>query len=293
MNTLLKLKSSSHKRKYGITENKKAELDHLANEVLAAQHKVEELQAIVSSLTTKSADYNARLALATSYQATAMNNCNLLTQMIQNVYSLFHDSDTAFLQMVMANAKTGELAKTMKSLIDKLIFCAQLINKLANQVTRQKAVNALISDDLVSLVATAGTDANNAVGLTLLALNSSFAGQSSILEAEACSTLELEEAVILYETLTGGVMNTKNIKNALNNQVDKFIPDPVKENESLQALLDKALKDANEQYSMALNANNQTIAQLNTAISNLNVAQVNLRSVQSALAAANAAAFAA
>jgi hypothetical protein len=62
---------------------------------------------------------------------------------------------------------------------------------------------------------------------------------------------------------------------------------------SLQTLLSKALKNADENYNIALRAKTETIAQLSTATASLSTAQVNLNSLQSGLAAANAAAFAA
>ncbi|GAB2808524.1 hypothetical protein [Ferruginibacter profundus] len=401
MKTAFNLATLPVKPKYGVTENKKAELDYLTNLVLDAQHKVEELQAIVTALTAKSADYDAMLTLATTYRATALNNNNLVTQVIQNALSLFRDSDIAFLEMSNADARAKTLATKVKNLVDKLIFSAQLINKLTNQVVRQKSLNPLISDELVELTSTAGTDANNAVALTLLALNSTFAAQASCLEAEACSSLEFEQAIVMYEVLTSAVLNAENKLNLLNGREVTFMADPdrpwllevetakqictmlkseskdtlegqllektinfddlayrlsgsgtkigiagdyerigetgfsillnttvvpseininaytkakvaelvlttnpedgpwyIVESEnsrvpSLQNLLAKALQQADENYNTALRAKAETIAQLSVATANLSTAQVNLNSLQSGLAAANAAAFAA
>ncbi len=81
--------------------------------------------------------------------------------------------------MVIAKGQTVQVAENINSVINKLIYSAESINKLANLVVRKKAQNPLISDELVSMITTAGTDANNAVAVTLVALKSAFGGTSS------------------------------------------------------------------------------------------------------------------
>jgi Ribonuclease G/E len=264
--------------KYGITEKKKSELDQLSNRVIDAQDIVEQLQAIVSSLTDKSAKFQAALAVAEANKEQALNNRNLLDQVVQNALNLRDDSAVAFDEMVLADSTTKIMSVQMKDVIDKLIYSAEVVNKLSNLVIRKKALNPLISDDLVSRISTAGKDANNAVALVLVALKSVFAAQASNLESEAATALEYTEAMKLYDVLTG--------KSVDEDDDDKKHPD------SLQKLLHEAYTAAETGYKDAFRANAETIKQLNQANSELSKAQIKLKSLQSGLAAGNAAALA-
>jgi len=265
------------KPKYGITESKKAELDALTNEVLNAQIEVEQYQAIVDALTQKSANFQSYLDIAESRRTQAMNNKNLVDQLIQNALDLQNNSNIAFNDMVLADSKTKALAQKIKQLIDKLIYSAELIDKLSIMITRQKALNPLISDDLVSKVSKAGKDANNAVALTLIALNSTFASEASNMESEAATALEYEQSMALYMSITG--------TNADGSRSSSYA-------KSLKALLYKAYKKAKHDFDETQSALNITTNQLNDATIALSDSLIKLQSLQSGLAAGNAAALA-
>lgn len=262
--------------KQGITERKKAELDQLSNEVLDAQYTADQLQAIVNSLTEKSAKFAAFLANAEQDRQQAISNKNMLDALVQSAFNLRSNSEVAFTTVVLADSKTKEVAIGIKKVIDRLIYSAEVIDKLSNLIARNKAANPLISNDLVNLITQAGKDANAAVALALVALNSTFASQASSLEAEAVSSLEYIQSMKLYEILTG-----------TNNKGEKW------HNEScLETLVNKANSNAETAYQIALQANIDTLKQLNEATADLSKAQIQLKSLQSGLAAANAAAFA-
>lgn len=267
--------------KYGITERKKEELDRLANQVLVAQHKVEELQAVVSSLTAKSADFSAALTLATSKKAIALSNDTMINNIVQSALATYNDSFTAYGKLRKAEHKSKHLARNVNKLIKELIYAAEVINKLANEVIRQKALNPLISDELVTLVNNAGTDANDAVALTLVALKSVFAGETSCLESEGDANLVVRNAGNLYEVLSGKILESL-----------QPLPEELSEVPALQKLIHDAYINAQERYDRALKANDVITGMLNDAIADLTVAQTNLTSLQAGLAAANAAAFA-
>lgn len=261
--------------KYGITERKKAELDQLSNEVLDAQYEADQFQAIVTSLTDKSARFATFLASAEQDKQQALNNKNMIDALVQSALNLKNNSQTAFTTVVLADSQTKEVAIEIKKVMDRLIYSAEVIDKLSNLIARNKASNPLISNELVNLITQAGKDANNAVALTLVALNSTFASQASSLEAEAISALEYIQSMKLYEILTG-----------TNNEGKEWHAD------CLTKLVDKAYTNAETAYQTALAANIDTLKQLNTATSDLTKAQIKLKSLQSGLAAANAAAFA-
>jgi len=266
-------------RRYGITERKKAELDMLANQVIDAQYDVEKLEAMAAALTQKATMFQAFLGAADTNKTKATSNSDLLDELIKNIHDLQMNSSDSFDKMVLADKKTKKVALGMKELIDKLVYSAELIDKLSNLVIRAKALNPLISDDLVAMIGQAGKDANNAVALTLVALQSIFAAQGSSLEAEAATALEYTQSRLLYETITG--------KDANGNQREE------KNNKaSLKTLVASNLVYATDAYTHAQKANIQAINELSAATAELSKAQINLRSLQSGLAAANAAALA-
>jgi hypothetical protein len=178
--------------------------------------------------------------------------------------------------MVIADSKTQSLAKYITDVMNKLIYSAEMINKLANYVVRKKALNPLISDELVSMLGTAGSDANNAVALTLVALKSTFASQASNMESQSATALEYVQSMDVYQLITG-----------TNNDGKELLG-----NVSLKSLLYKAYAEAKSNYEEIHTAVVLTTTQLNNAQNSLNKAQVALKSLQTGLAAGNAAALA-
>jgi hypothetical protein len=274
------LKSGPKLQRYGITEAKKAELDWLKNQVIDATAIVQQQQIIVTSLNEKATKYQGYLLVADSNRTHALGNKNLIDQIIQNAYNLGLNSKNAFSKTVTSTQDSTRVAKNISDLINKLIYSVEIINKLSNLVIRKKALNPLISDDLITRINTAGTDANNAVALTLVALKSTLAAEASILESEAAITLESKQATKLYLTLTG----EKSIETPLTTQPASGT--------SIRALLYNAYKDAQVGYEKANTANDETARQLSFATTNLSKAQIRLQSLQSSLAAATAAAYA-
>ncbi|CAD0009117.1 hypothetical protein [Flavobacterium salmonis] len=274
MDTIL----NSNPKRYGITEKKKSDIDLLNSQVTDAQAVVDQQSTVVASLNQKSIKYQGYLLDAESSRTQAKSNKELVDQVVQNGLDLFQNSEIAFSKMTVANEATGEVAKEVTVLINKLIYSVEIINKLSNLVIRKKSLNPLISDDLITKINAAGTDSNNAIALTLVALKSIFAAQSLSLESEASTALEQKQALNLYLTLTGK-----------KDPQDTFI---LEGNNSVQALIYKANDEAKANYLEANKANDETTRQLNVANINLNKAQVELKSLQAALAAANAAALA-
>jgi hypothetical protein len=272
-------------KRYGVTEKKKAELDGLALKVLDAQQEVDQFQAIVTSLTTKLNNFQGFLALDDSNRAHALSNKNLVDQLVQSFLDLQNNSDIAFNEMVLADMKTQALAKSITVVMNKLIYSAEVINRLANYVVRKKALNPLISDELVSMLSTAGSDANNAVALTLVALQSTFTAQASNMESQAATALEYVQSMDVYQLMTGTDADGNPLLNADGTYADAYLG-------SLQQLLHQAYTSAKKKYDQTYAAVKETTAQLNAAQLNLNAAQVALKSLQSGLAAGNAAALA-
>lgn len=277
--------------KYGITEKKKAELDLLTDQVLDAQHDVEQLQAIVTSLTEKNVKFEGFLANADANQVKALSNRNLLDTLVQNALDLKSNSEIAWNETVLAETSIIEIADEINDVINKLIYSAEVINKLGNLIVKEKSKNPLISDELVAMITTAGTDANNAVALTLVALKASFAAKETIVESEAVVTLEYQQSVSLYKMMTYPNLVDINSEDEYKNYKGK---DQKTLNTilCLRSLIYDAYTNAKDTYDSMHKASIETTKQLNQATSDLSKAEVNLKSLQSGLAAANAAALA-
>ena len=263
--------------RYGITEKKKAELDALTLQVLDAQHEVEQFQAIVNSLTEKSQNFSNFLNIAEVNKTQAQNNRDIVDNLVQNATDLRANSNIAFNEMALADDKTKDVALQVTVIVNELIYSAEVINKLATLIVRNKALNPLISDELVALIGTAGKDANNAVALSLTALKSTFAARASNMGSEAATVLEQSQSWTFYQVLTG-----TDAEGNINPQ----------QKDSLKSLLDEAYLSAQANFTEADLANKRTLSQLNKAASNLNAAQIKLQSLQLGLSAATAAALA-
>lgn len=259
--------------KYGINERSKAELDALSNQVNDAEHDVEQLQAVVNSLNEKSIQFQGFLNNASNSKAQTLNNKGLLEQILQNALSLKENSKIALDEIAEADQKTMALSAEIKLVIDKLIYSATVIDKLRGMVLRAKSLIPYINDDVLQLLADAGTDANNAVGLALVALKSTLAAETANAEAEAASSLEYLQAVSLYEVLT-------------TDQKEKETGVP---QDCLKDLINIAHETAVVAFENASKASSETTLQLNKAKSDLAKAQIRLKSLQLSLAAGTAA----
>jgi hypothetical protein len=270
---------SARSTRYAITESKKAELDALTWEVLDMQYEVQQYTAIVTSLSDKLNYFQNLLQIAYDNRAHTLNNRNLLDQLLQSTYDLLNNSGISFNEMIDADAKTKDVAKQMKNLIDKIIYSSEIINKLSNFVARKKALNPLISDELVSLLVKAGKDADNAVALTLIALQSAFASEATNMESDAAISLGYNQAIRLYMLICGN-----NLEVAPNGKSYK--------KGTLAQLLYNAYDKAKKKYEEMHQACTIVTQQLAAANAQLNAAQIKLQSLQSGLAAGNAAAMA-
>ncbi|NQY07938.1 MAG: hypothetical protein HRT71_00275 [Flavobacteriales bacterium] len=280
--------------KYGITEKKKVELDQLQIDVLTAQRVVDQETAIVDSLTTKLTKLEGFMNDATANRAQALANKDLVDEVISETNSLASNSKIAQTEMNAANTQNNTVSVEVKEVIDKLIYSAEVINKLSNLIIRKKASNPLISDELVTMISTAGKDANKAVALTLTALQASYTTLGTSIEANGSTELQYQQVLDLQQSLSGS--------NPLSNPAPPHLLHATKSNQSEQSasstgngsikdLLNLAYGNTKIEYKILQSACTNTKKQLNSAKSKLDTAQVNLSSDQAGLAAANAAAM--
>lgn len=275
--------------KYGITEKKKAELDALKLKVLDAGYEVDQYIAIEASLNDRLNTLQSSLVAAENNRTLTLNNRNIFDQLLQSALDLNNNSEIALQEMQRANGKTKALSEKIRTVMDMLIYSAEIINKLSLLVSKKKDVNPLISDELLRRVNQAGVDANTAVASTLVALKSAFAASAANTEAEATTALGYVQSVALYQMLIRTETQPRHKKN-------EEVTGPESKDDtkavSLKALLYQAYSRAKLQYDRTQTACITTTQQLNEVRGLLNKAQIKLKSLQSGLAAANAAALA-
>lgn len=188
---------------FGVAEQKNAEIESLKHQVSNAQYTVNELTAVVQSLTAKQSQFSQLLTQADSKKATALAHYNQVKTVSGDITELKRYSSIVNEQSGNANDAICQTSETVATLINQLIFSVDVIEKLTGFVNRQKAVNKVIPDELVTVLNTATTDANSAVALTLTALQSCYASVSSADEAKSVSDLELSQAIDLENLLMG------------------------------------------------------------------------------------------
>ncbi len=280
---------------YAITEAKKSELDGLQIQVLEATREVQQYQAIVDSLSAKSNEFEEILQRENNKQIQALSNKNLIDQIIHSAKDLKFQSNATYNEAALANVEVNKLAKKIKVVIDQLIFSTEVINKLANLIAKKKALNPIISDDLVEKAEQSGKDANKAIALTLTALEACYASVSSSAEAQSASTLQYVMSKDLLESLEGKKEKEKPEADDKNSDTDNDNNAENKkevDSKSVLGLLNSAYDKAVKDYNEALSANDKTEDQLNKAKSKLDRATVKLQSLESGYAAARAAALA-
>ncbi len=268
-----------------IVKNNKVSIDELVFEVLDAQDEVDQYQTIVASLTQKRNNFQILLTNAGNNCKQALVNKNLMDQLVQNTKDLQENSATAYNEIVMANAKTKGLAIKLKSLIDKLIYSVDMINTLSTLVIRKKALNPLISDELVSMVGQAGIDANHTVALTLVALQSGFASQAANIESDAAVAVEYAQSRNLYQMMTGTDLTGKNSKVSDEKGRSKK---GVKQKHSVSELITGAYENALQLFSQRQTNYDIVTQELNQATIKRNNAQVKLELLQAGLKAGDA-----
>lgn len=272
----------------GIADKKKADIDALTEQVSSAEYEVEQMQAVVNAMTSKAAEFSAFLAAADADKDTALSNLNLVTDAVNKVKHLSESAKTALSQTVSAENNICATVSAVATLIKKLIFSVEVIDKLSALVNKQKALNPIIPDELVTLMAKATTDANNAVATTLTALTSCYAAESVLLEAKNITQLETNQADKLYDKMHLGYKSRGEIL-----QESSFVFSLGRDATGIQALLQHRYHQAVNDYNAMLSENDVVTTQLEFAQSQLNNATIKLNSLKAGLAAEQAAAFAA
>lgn len=276
----------------GIVYKEKAKLDWLAMQVAEAQYEVDQYQAIVDAETAKSIQFNAYLTAAEVNKTAALTNFNLAIDIDSSVSSLCTSTGLALKQTGTATREIKRVSGEMATLINKLIFTVELIDRFGQLVNKQKLSNPLVPDTLISFMAKATADANNAVALTLAALQSCYVAEATSLRAQQIIALENDQVIELkttieQQTMASGQQEAGAVRDG--NFIVGFTADCT----GVLALVQQAYDKASEKYNQALTNVNIVNQQLAYAQSALATATTSLNSYKAGLAAATAAAYAA
>ena len=272
----------------GIANAKKGKLDSLTMQVTETQYEVDQYQAIINAETEKSVQFNAFLTEADANKSTALANLNLVKGIDFSVNSLVKSTKLAMEQSGTAAKKISQVSGDMSTLVDKLIFSVELIVRFDQLVNKQKASNPLIPDTLISFMSKAVTDANNAVALTLAALESCYAAEATALRSKSVINLENDQVIELEDKIENIAPESSSLPMDGIYHVGLTV-----ESTGVLPLSIQAYNKANDKYKQALVDNNMVNQQLAHAKTLLATATTSLSSYKAGLAAATAAAYAA
>lgn len=263
-----------------IVVRKNAEIQALTDQVSLAQNNVTQKQAIVDAVQAKSTQFGGFLARATDDKASALTNFNAAKDALASVDHLNKDFSLARNQADLAKTQAENVARHTAQLIGKLIFAVEVIAKTTQLVNKLKATNPQLPDTLVGFMTRATGDANSAIALTLTALQSSYAAESTLQESGGIMRLSAAQAQTLKTSMAEG---WKPLPGATATQ----------QADGIVRLLEKVYLDAAARYDDAVTENDSMLRQLSYAQSQLARATMQLSSYQAGLRAATAAAYAA
>ncbi len=189
--------------KFAINDKKQAELDSLSAQITRTEYKVTQLQAIVTSLSTKQSSFETALSTADANQTTTLNNLNMVKEVVASTKEMVRKAETVASQTDKANTQINIAAENISTLIKQLIYSVEVIDKLTLLINKKQASKVLISSELVSTVNTASSDANSAIALTLVALNSCNTAKVTGSKSGSITGLEQTQSLHLFGLITG------------------------------------------------------------------------------------------
>jgi septal ring factor EnvC (AmiA/AmiB activator) len=312
---------------YATSIEKKRELESLKSQVNRTQARIKKLDANVSGLNQKLADFTLFMNNADANDKTAADHLAFINQVLNGIGETIKKTEFVIVHTQKANRGINDTAKEISGLINQLVYSVELIDALALSIDKQKAANNLIPGDLVAAVTTASADANNAVALCLTALESCNLAMTTSNQSNEITLLEYQQSMALYGLITGldsevsahiAVAETyhNQLKNnpavlqaTLNEKLQelqaehqrlmaKSLEAPGSDQEasnngSLLRLLNSAKAQTKTQLAATTKAKQQVDKELAQAKGELDRETVTLDSLQAGFAAANAAALAA
>jgi len=183
------------------------------------QYQQEKLKRDINSLTYELRALNSLLDRVTSDKSQILSIQKQYEQILQDSRALKQLSSDCLNNINSANRRSIAIAKETKDLVDHLMYSSDLVTKLANLIVRKKALNPLISQELITQVIQSTKDTDKAIALSLITLKSSFTAESACLSSQAALSLINEECNTLYKLLT----DSNSDKHSLKAQLEESI----------------------------------------------------------------------
>lgn len=267
----------------GIAERKNATRESLVRLVTQSQFEVAQKQVIVTALQAKAAQFGQYLADADADRHAALATLNAGKDALRNGGSLAVNMKTASAKCAAAADGAGTVSADIATLVGKLILAVERINKVGQQINRQKSNNPLVPDRLVEQVSSAATAADQAVALTLTALQGCYMAEATLVESREILSLGARQSQDLEARMRDGWdPQSGKVTHLADARFDLADGAGV----GVVALLQQAYDDAQARYEAALASTDVVTRQLAHAQLQLDDAAIMLESYQSGLAAA-------
>ncbi|MES2653989.1 MAG: hypothetical protein V4620_00260 [Bacteroidota bacterium] len=186
------------------TDNKKSKaLSKQLNSVIQENKTdIDLLETTLNDLNNKLVwTQNTQLRTRT-YGSSILDYRNNLLKIIEAVNDLNNNEQIIRVEVSGANAQIKELTKIVDLLLKKLLFAIDVINKLSNTIMRKKAVNPLISDDLVRSMSIITENSSLVIDVSMLVLQHTVSTLSSSNELTSISKLTQLQLQVYYQLLT-------------------------------------------------------------------------------------------
>lgn len=268
----------------GIADRMNAARQSLVRLVTQSQFEVAQKQAIVTALQAKAAQFSQYLADADVDRQAALAKLDAGKDALRSADSLAVNMKTANAKCAAASGGATAVSADMATLVGKLILAVEFINKVGQLVNKQKSNNPLVPDKLVENMRSAGTAANQAVALTLSALQSCYVAEATLFESREVVSLGARQSRDLEARMRNG-WDPQSGKVSFPAGSSAGLVDGA--GVGVVALLQQAHDDAQARYEAALASTDIVTRQLAHAQSQLDEAVIMLGSYQSGLAAAD------
>jgi hypothetical protein len=290
------------------------ELGSLNSDITTTEGEIKKLEAKVTGLTQQRSSSELYLANAKRNDETATANNGFVTQVCSGIIDTITKTNRVTVNTLMSGQRIQSTASIMADLIKQLVYSIELIDALAITINKNKQANILIPDDLVNIITTAGSDANNAMALSLIALQSCCVSMTASEQVGNITLVEHTQSLELYGVLSGKTAEVEayvamvkeqhqmmrqndklegDLPNALQTGFEFLVEKESDCKTSLMDLLAQAGVVAGGQLTEAKTAKDNIDKDLTKASSELEREKTNLESLQAGLTAATAAAMAA
>lgn len=250
-----------------IAQMKLAEINNLTDAVDRLGREVACHQAAIDKLTARTQHFQETLTQAETARATALAHLNQARSAQSAANGLAVACADSHKQVADVDAAMDMVADNKVELVRQLTFAINLLEKVGHLANKQKALNPLIPDALMTLLVKAGGDCANVLALALVAQDACLTISAGLSTTRGCLELACRQANAMRHELQPGHQHSTGVLGHLEHSYEQ----------------------STQHYNAALTASTNATAQLDYANAALAAAKARLASSQAGLAAAVAA----